>query len=838
MRKHVSISVSPLPAFLRRGPFAVVALAMPLAAQCGQWVPGDGVPGVNGRVHAMTMWDRDGAGPAAPVLAVAGEFTLAGSVAANHVATYDPVARTWAALGSGTNSAVYALAALPSGELVIGGGFFSAGGNAALAIARWSGSGWSPLGAGLNDSVQALVVANGELFAAGYFTASGSQPLARIARWNGSTWSALGAGCDNAVAALTTDATGGLIAAGYFGTAGGAPANRIARWNGSSWAALGSGCDGPVFALAAAANGEIFAGGDFDLAGGIPAQSLARWNGSSWAALGGGVSGAFGEVRALLLQTPGELVVGGTFTAAGASAARGVARWNGAAWSALAGGLTAPNWETTLALATLPNGDLIAGGSFTRIGDKFASSLARFDGVSWSRPSPGGVGGASTFLPLADGRLLAGGRMQSPDGAALWTVAAFDGASWATLGAGLGGTGPFDGVRQLAQVPGGDILASGYFTGPFGSPLLSRLWRWDGGAWQPFGNANGDVNTLLSLPGGDLLVGGNFSQIGGLAMPGLARLTGSSSTTWQAVAGIAGVVQCAALAANGDLFVGGTLALNGGASAPRIARWNGSAWSSIASFAPSELAVMASGDLVATDYAQPIRRWNGVTWTDLLPGSHVVAGLCNLPNGDLLAAGQFDLPVAVDEVRRWNGSSWARLGGNGVQAFGGPLAALPAGEVAFGGTVVEGGAVVSGFARYRSTCPATAVANGSGCPGSGGPTSYAATALPWLGATFRARGSNLPTNALVVVVTGFGTVDLPLPYALPPSAASCRLLVTPDALAVAVASGTLDTALAVPNVSTLLGLVVHEQLVAFAITGAQWTATTSSNALSLTLGTY
>ena len=822
----------------RCGPFAAAVLAMPLASQCGQWAPGDGVPGVNGRVHAMTMWDRDGAGPAAPVLAVAGEFTLAGGAAARNVATYDPVARTWAALGSGTNSAVHALAALPNGELVIGGGFFSVGGNAALAIARWNGSSWSPLGAGLNDSVQALVVANGELVAAGYFTASGSQPLARIARWNGSTWSPLGAGCDTAVEALAVDATGGLIAGGYFGTAGGAPANRIARWNGSSWSPLGSGCDGPVYALAAAANGEIFAGGAFGQAGGTPAQSLARWNGSIWVELGGGVSGSYGQVRALLLRASGELVVGGTFAAAGASAARSVASWNGSAWSSLAGGLSALNWETAHALATLPNGELVVGGSFTQIGDKFASSIGRFDGVSWSRLSLGGVAGSSTFLQLADGRLLAGGRMQSPDGAALWTVAAFDGASWATLGAGLGGIGPFDGVRKLAQVPNGDVLAAGYFTGPFGSPLLSRIWRWDGGAWQPFGAANGEVATLLSLPGGDVLVGGYFSQIGGSAIPGLARLTGANSTTWQAVAGVAGVVQCAALAANGDIFVGGTLALNGGASAPRIARWNGSAWSSIANFDATELSVMTSGDLVATGYGQPIRRWNGVTWTDLMPGGHLVVGMTNLPNGDLLAAGEFDFPFPSYEVRRWNGSGWTRLGGNNVQAFGGPLAVLPMGEVAFGGTVIEGGAVVSGFARYVSTCPATAVANGSGCPGTGGPTSYAATALPWLGATFRARGSNLPNNALVVVVTGFGTVNLPLPSALPPSAASCRLLVTPDALSVAVASGTLDTELAVPNVSTLLGLVVHEQLVAFAMAGAQWTATTSSNALTLTLGTY
>ena len=34
------------------------------AAQCIEgWVPGDGVPGVNGRVNAVTTWDPDGPGP-------------------------------------------------------------------------------------------------------------------------------------------------------------------------------------------------------------------------------------------------------------------------------------------------------------------------------------------------------------------------------------------------------------------------------------------------------------------------------------------------------------------------------------------------------------------------------------------------------------------------------------------------------------------------------------------------------------------------------------------------------------------------------------------------------
>src|SRR5688572_1485715 len=85
----------------------VVALGAPgLAAQCSaQWLPGLGVAGVTGpatqlSVEACTYWDPDGAGPAAGVVACGGDFVFAGSVVANHIATYDPASGAWSPLGT------------------------------------------------------------------------------------------------------------------------------------------------------------------------------------------------------------------------------------------------------------------------------------------------------------------------------------------------------------------------------------------------------------------------------------------------------------------------------------------------------------------------------------------------------------------------------------------------------------------------------------------------------------------------------------------------------------------------------------------------------------------
>jgi hypothetical protein len=52
--------------------------------------------------------------------------------------------------------------------------FTSAGGSTASRIARWNGTSWSPLGAGLDDWVYALaVLPTGKVGAGGRFSAAG-----------------------------------------------------------------------------------------------------------------------------------------------------------------------------------------------------------------------------------------------------------------------------------------------------------------------------------------------------------------------------------------------------------------------------------------------------------------------------------------------------------------------------------------------------------------------------------------------------------------------------------------------------------------------------------------
>ncbi|MFY9341318.1 MAG: hypothetical protein WAT39_02430 [Planctomycetota bacterium] len=98
--------------------------------------------------------------------------------------------------------------------------------------------------------------------------------------------------------------------------------------------------------------------------------------------------------------------------------------------------------------------------------------------------------------------------------------------------------------------------------------------------------------------------------------------------------------------------------------------------------------------------------------------------MTSLPNGDLLAGGHgFTLPSGVNAngIARWNDVTWSALG-SGTDGFVTALTAVPNGDVMVGGTfATAGGLAAAWLARLTTTCPATAVVNGAGCTGAGGP---------------------------------------------------------------------------------------------------------------------
>ena len=134
-------------------------ITAPAFSQCEfDWKPGQGIPGVNGTVYAITAWDPDGAGPQPELLVVGGSFTVAGDVLANGIAAWDGI--SWHSFGSGMGGNIPVVNALTvyNGELIAGGSFTSAGDVEFQSIVRWDGSSWKPLGLGLDGYIYALTV--------------------------------------------------------------------------------------------------------------------------------------------------------------------------------------------------------------------------------------------------------------------------------------------------------------------------------------------------------------------------------------------------------------------------------------------------------------------------------------------------------------------------------------------------------------------------------------------------------------------------------------------------------------------------------------------------------
>jgi trimeric autotransporter adhesin len=229
--------------------------------------------------------------------------------------------------------------------LYAGGSFTLAGGVANTSrVAKWDGTAWSALGAGMNSgTVSALALDKTStgctggatcLYAGGSFTLAGGVTVNKIAKWDGTSWSALGAGMDGTVSALALDNTSTgcttspcVYAGGAFTTAGGVTVNKIAKWDGTSWSALGAGMNGTVSALALDSSG-LYAGGSFTSANGVAVNNVAQWNGTTWSALGTGVSSSgTPQVNALAKDASGNIYAVGNFTTAGGLLRPYIAKW-------------------------------------------------------------------------------------------------------------------------------------------------------------------------------------------------------------------------------------------------------------------------------------------------------------------------------------------------------------------------------------------------------------------------------------------------------------------------------------------------------------------------------
>ncbi len=316
---------------------------------------------VDGAVHAIAQ------APNGDII-VGGDFILAGTLDAQHIALWD--GSDWQTLGEGVNATVFAIEVDPDGTIYVGGDFTMAGTTTASRVAKWDGSEWTEMGTGMDNTVYDIEQADdGTLYAGGDFILAGSTTANRIARWSTSkqNWEPMLGGADNRVTSLSFS-EGRLAVGGWFQNAGLVDANGIAAWEDDSWVGFEAETDGFVHDVVA--NGKfIYIVGDFFNVGGTPARRIACWNGRDWAGLDDGLDGT-----AFSITSKGdEIFVGGDFGQAGTTSANNIARWDGVRWASLGSGT-----NDIVNTIMLKDDYIYAGGEFSLAGNKPSYNIARW----------------------------------------------------------------------------------------------------------------------------------------------------------------------------------------------------------------------------------------------------------------------------------------------------------------------------------------------------------------------------------------------------------------------------------------------------------------------------
>jgi hypothetical protein len=487
-----------------------------------------------------------------------GSFQQMQGVAANYVARYD--GSSWSALGAGAPHPVAHLESF-QGLLYAAANRFSSPIQGQLLT--WNGSAWNLL-ATANSYIRKLAfraglsITNTYIYAGGLFTqwtgvnGTVAGPLVRFSPAT-NAWTGLGFPSTSSVMDIELRSTGlntfEAVVVDYnglwqqisgvwtqLGTAvanstsatyyGGAwhlmtygPSPRAQRLQSGAWVPLTptGGSLGRV--LAARDDGaDLLVGGSFGLRRGQP---------GNWTSVGG----LSGTVERLARLANGDWLVSGTFATPNLpQSARRIARWDGTTWTALTSSLNGP----VLAFLPLPNGEVIAGGSFTNLSGTGIPYLARWNGSSW-QPLGGGVNNTVRSLArLGNGDIIAGGDFTlagTVTGTALY-VARWNGNSWSPMSTTSTGTVP------ALVVDSNDAVVA----------LIASLGarRWSNNTWVPIRQTL--ATALVALPGGDLALAGD-AWIEHTDAQGVLRSSVPCS----------GVIDDLFCAADGDLIVAGDI---------------------------------------------------------------------------------------------------------------------------------------------------------------------------------------------------------------------------------------------------------------------------------------
>ena len=298
---------------------------------------------------------------------------------------------------------------------------------------------------------------------------------------------------------------------------------------------VGTGLDNIVWALGVQGDRKPVPGGRYTIIDGNEIEAFGRLNADGvfddTFAIGDGIDG---EVFAVAVQTDGAILIGGEFTKIAGQSVRNIARLNADGTLdetfIVEGGAD----RAVRDLAIQPDGKIVAVGEFGTLGGIVRSRVGRLnaDGTVDATFAPGA--GANAVVHAVglqeDGGVIVGGEFVIFGGKDFPFVARMnpDGTldeTWGGAAVSINGA-----VFDLGTLSDGKVIIGGEFTEITGYSRNSfaRL-HFNGELdrnFDPGEGANGPVFSVAIQPDGNILLGGQFTEVGGYEQFNITRIFG------------------------------------------------------------------------------------------------------------------------------------------------------------------------------------------------------------------------------------------------------------------------------------------------------------------------
>jgi uncharacterized delta-60 repeat protein len=336
-----------------------------------------------------------------------------------------------------------------------------------------------------------------------------------------------------------------------------------------------------LWAIARQPDGKLLVVGQFTSFNGVAAGQIARLNddGSVDPGFVAAVTAGEPTVHSVAVQPDGRVLVGGMFSGINGSTRIRLARLHpdGALDTNFVAAVTGGSFVTVNHLALQTNSQVVISGWFETVNSTPATNIARLNNDG-SRDTgfAAGIDTPPNALALqADGRVLIGGAFSSVNGQARAHVACLnpDGSLDTNFVATTDGN-----VNSFAVQPDGKVLIAGGFStvnsqSRHGIARLNPNGSLDGAFQNGLGGANGYVACVAYDPSGQVLVGGPFTTLNGVARTNVARLNSNGSLDTGFRADLDAAPELMLVPPDSRVIVGGNyLASVDGRSRNRLAR--------------------------------------------------------------------------------------------------------------------------------------------------------------------------------------------------------------------------------------------------------------------------